>query len=262
MKKLLQVVWPRPERFPADLLAETLKNDDALDQSILGLKDLSGSDASAYLEAARRITDDEDKRKTGAETRATTFIAAVAALIPLMTWAIGNTAPSVTCSSGWACYAWTGVFALAVLYFITAAYWALKTLAVANYHVIGVEDIVQFKEKRLNLQKILIQQTLLQGRRNRNTINTKLTFIKVAQRRFFNGLAVLGFLLMLDPAARFGVLEAAQTQLTTWGLRLKSGNSASSQNPEILNLDSRVIEDTVLMLRMDRQLPPDALQHP
>lgn len=262
MKKLLQVVWPRPERFPADLHAETLKNDDALDQSILGLKDLGGSDASLYLEAARHITAYEDKRKAGAETRATTFIAAVAALIPLMTWAIGSTAPSVTCSSGWGCYLWTGVFTLAVLYFITAAYWALKTLAVASYHVIGVEDIVQFKEKRLNLQKVLIQQTLLQGRRNRDTINTKLTFIKVAQRRFFNGLAVLGFLLMLDPAARFGVLEAAQTHLTVWASSLRKVIGAPSKNLEMGDDDWPEAEGSVLMLRMDRQLPPNASQRP
>ena len=246
MKKLLQVVWPRPEQAPAESFEAGQQQGRTLDDSILGLQGLGGSEASLYLEAARRITDDEDKRKAGAEARATTFIAAVAALIPLMTWAIGNTAPSATCSPGLGCYVWTGVFALAVLYFVTAAYWALKTLAVANYHVIGVEDIVLLKQKGQNLSKLLIQQTLLQGRRNRDTINSKLTFIKVAQRRFFNGLALLGLLLMLDPAARFGVLEAAKNQVIVWAKNTTVEATAPSPKSGT--------DDFILSLRMTRQL--------
>jgi len=187
-----------------------------MDTQIKNLQGLGDADATLYLAAAQRIADEEDRRKSGAESRATTFIAAVAALIPLMTWSISNAAPSATCTPGWGCLAWTGTFGLAVVYFITAAYWALKTLAVANYHVIGVEDLVQAKEQRQNIQKTLIQQTLLQARRNRDTINQKLDYIKVAQRRFFNGLVVLGLLLMLDPVSRFGLLDEARSRLGSW----------------------------------------------
>lgn len=254
MKKLLRVVWPRPEQVPAESFEAGQQQGRTLDDSILGLRGLGGSEASLYLGAARRITDDEDKRKAGAEARATTFIAAVAALIPLMTWAIGSTAPSVTCSPGFGCYVWTGVFALAVLYFVTAAYWALNTLAVANYHVIGVEDIVQLKQRGQNLSKLLIQQTLLQGRRNRDTINSKLTFIKVAQRRFFNGLALLGLLLMLDPAARFGVLEAAKNQVTVWARNSTVEATAPSPRSGTTVIESYATDDFILSLRMTRQL--------
>lgn len=216
MNKLLQTIWLRPEHLPAADIAALQQEGRELDARIKGLQGLGDTEASLYLDAARRITDEEDRRKTGAENRATTFIAAVAALIPLMTWAISNAAPSSTCTPGWGCVAWTGMFGLAVVYFITAAYWALKTLAVANYHVIGVEDVVQAKEQRKSIRKALVQQTLLQARRNRDTINQKLTFITVAQRRFFNGLVVLGLLLMLDPASRFGLLEATRDQLAAW----------------------------------------------
>ena len=216
MIDLMRAIWPRPEQLATADYAALKQAGVELDVQIKDLQGLGDADATFYLAAAQRITDEEDRRKTGAESRATTFIAAVAALIPLMTWSISNATPSATCAPGWGCLAWTGTFGLAVVYFITAAYWALKTLAVANYHVIGIEDLVQAKERRQNIQKTLIQQTLLQARRNRDTINRKLTYIKVAQRRFFNGLVVLGLLLMLDPASRFGLLDAARNRLGTW----------------------------------------------
>ena len=225
-----------------------------LDARIQDLQGIGDAEASLYLEAARRITDEEDKRKAGAEARATTYLAAVAALIPLMTWAIGNAGPSLTCSPGWGCFAWTGIFILAVIYFITAAHWALKTLAVANYHVIGVEDIVQVKEQKKNLQKILIQQSLLQGRRNRDTINLKLTFIKVAQRRFFNGLVILGLLLMFDPASRLGLIDAAKSQLAAGASYLKVVSSVRANNSQVGKTEPKD-ETSELLLRMTLQLP-------
>lgn len=216
MIDLLRAIWPKPEPLASADRASVKQAGVELDIQIKGLKGLGDADAILYLAAAQRIAEEEDRRKTGAESRATTFIAAVAALIPLMTWAISNATPSATCAPGWGCIAWTGTFSLAIVYFITAAYWALRTLAVANYHVIGVEDLVQAKERCQNIQKTLIQQTLLQARRNRDTINRKLTYIKVAQRRFFNGLVVLGLLLMLDPASRFGLLDAARNRVGAW----------------------------------------------
>ena len=77
---------------PAEL-AKLQQDGRELDARIQDLQGIGDAEASLYLEAARRITDEEDKRKAGAEARATTYLAAVAALIPLMTWAIGNAGP-------------------------------------------------------------------------------------------------------------------------------------------------------------------------
>lgn len=212
MRELTSILWPRPQELSAIELERFRQDDLELDAQIKSLPDVDEKQLAAYLEAVRRIADEEGKRKAGAETRATTFIAAVATLIPLMTWALGNTEPSI-CSIGWGCLTWTAVFTLAVVYFVTGAYWSLKTLAVANFHVIGVEDIVLICEKKKDIVRELIRQTLHQARKNRDTINEKLTFIKIAQRRFFNGLAVLGLLLMFDPLSRFGTLTFLASKL-------------------------------------------------
>lgn len=234
MKKWLKTFWPNPERI-STAEREAIKQEGRdLDARIKCLQGLNTVDPSIYLEAARRISDEEDRRKSGAETRATTFIAAVATLIPLMTWALGNTEP--VCSKGWGCFYWTVAFILAVVYFVTAAYWALQSLAVANYHVIGVEDIVQFREAGKNIVKELIQQTLLQVRRNRDTINQKLAYIKVAQQRFFNGLAILGLLLMFDPISRLNVLTFVQSQVESWVSLIFSAPVKNLPTPQLLLL--------------------------
>ncbi|MDE1543936.1 hypothetical protein PTW32_00790 [Dechloromonas agitata] len=212
MRELTNILWPRPQELSAIELERFRQEDLELDAQIKSLPDVDEKQLAVYLEAVRRIADEEGKRKAGAETRATTFIAAVATLIPLMTWALGNTDRSI-CSGEWGCFTWTAVFTLAVVYFVTGAYWSLKTLAVANFHVIGVEDIVLICEKKKDIVRELIRQTLLQARKNRDTINEKLTFIKIAQRRFFNGLAVLGLLLMFDPLSRFGTLTFLASKL-------------------------------------------------
>lgn len=212
MRRLASFFWPRPQVLPDIELEKSRHKDLELDSQIKSLPDVDEKQLAAYLEAVRRIVDEEGKRKAGAETRATTFIAAVATLIPLMTWALGNTDHSI-CSGEWGCFTWTAVFTLAVVYFVTGAYWSLKTLAVANFHVIGVEDIVLICVNKKDIIKELILQTLLQARKNRETINEKLTFIKISQRRFFNGLAVLGLLLMFDPLSRFGTLTFLASKL-------------------------------------------------
>jgi hypothetical protein len=216
MKRVLDLLWPRPDRP----VAEQQRHDGSLakevDTRIRDLEGLGTVDSAAHLDAARRIADEEDRRKSGAESRATTFIAGVAALIPLMTWAVGNATSTSMCSVGWGCSLWTIAFAIAVIYFITAAYWALQTLAVSNYYVIGVEDIVEIRENRKDISKELIRQTLMLAFRNRQTINRKLTFIQIDQRRFFNGLVVLGILLMFDPVVRLGVLDSARAHVTPW----------------------------------------------
>ncbi len=225
MRELTNILWPRPQELSAIELEKFRQMDLELDAQIKGLPDVDEKQLAAYLEAVRRIADEEGKRKAGAETRGTTFIAAVATLIPLMTWALGNTDRSI-CSGGWGCFTWTGVFTLAVIYFITAAYWSLNSLAVANIHVIGVEDIVLICEKKKDIVRELIQQTLLQARKNRDTINEKLTFIKIAQRRFFNGLAVLGLLLMFDPLSRFGTLAFLASKIEAWATPSAIGSTS------------------------------------
>lgn len=201
LSALIHQLWPFPSREHATDLARYAREDELSLASIHAMYDFTEQELLLNLEAARRIADEEDRRKAGAESRATAFIAAIATLIPLMTWALGTTQPA--CVVGGACTAWAGAFSSAVVYLVFAAYWSLRTLEVSTYVVIGVEDVVAIKERRRPIGRELIKQTLLLARQNRNTINRKLTCIRLSQRSFFNGLLLLAVLLAIDPWLRF-----------------------------------------------------------
>ena len=254
MKRIFLAIWPRPEPQTLEEIATLQKDRRELEARIKGLQGIPETEATLYLDAARQIADDEKKRRMGAEGRATTFITAVAALFPLMTWAISSTEISTVCSPGWGCFTWTFIFCLAVTYFITAAYWALKTLAVANYHVMGVEDIVQVIDKKKYAHKALIQETLLQATCNRGTINQKLTSIQVAQKHFFNGLVVLSLLVMLNAVQRYGVLREASAFLEAW---VRCPTLLASDRMRHQRVDSGLLdkpEDSGLFLQTTRDL--------
>lgn len=220
---VMKFLWPFPTKMTAKEREQYAEEDKNALQRIVNLRCSPDAELADYLEAAQRIVDYEDNRKVGAETRATAYIAAIATLIPLMTWALGSTTPF--CSGSGACGAWSAAFDVAVIYFAFAAYWCLKTLSVANYHTIGVEDLVDIKERKLSLGKELVVQTMYQARANRETINQKLDFIKTAQRCFFMGLMVLSVLLALDPWFRLGT-QASGTVIST---KEMASNSAAKQ---------------------------------
>jgi hypothetical protein len=197
----VRFVIPFPPKLSASEREELEEEDKAALRHIADMRGFSSAEIGRYLEAAQKIAEYEEKRKAGAETRATAYLAAIAALIPLMTWALGNTTP--LCSSTLGCHAWSMIFDIAVGYFLFAAWWCLRTLSVANYHAFGVEDLVEIKGAGRPLERALLVQTLQQARANRNTINAKLDYLKTAQRCFFLGLLLIGALLAIDPWFRF-----------------------------------------------------------
>lgn len=197
----MKFLFPFPPKPSTSERMELEEKDKAALRHIGELRGFSGTEIGRYLEAAQKIAEYEEKRKTGAETRATAYLAAIAALIPLMTWALGNTTP--LCNSTMGCRTWSVIFDVAVGYFLFAAWWCLCTLSVANYYAFGVEDLVEIKDAARPIERALLVQTLQQARANRNTINSKLDYLKTAQRCFFLGLFLIGSLLAIDPWFRF-----------------------------------------------------------
>lgn len=231
----MRFLWPFPAKITAEEKKQYADEDKEALRRIANLRGFPNAELDGYLQAAQRIVDYEDKRKAGAETRATAYIAAIATLIPLMTWALGNTTPF--CSGAGTCGAWSAAFDVAVIYFVFAAYWCLRTLAVANYHTIGVEELVDIKESQRPLGKELVVQTMRLARANRDTINRKLDFIKTAQRCFFIGLMVLAGLLALDPWFRLGTKVPSPALSTTE----KASDSAARQPMVAKSLTSKPI---------------------
>lgn len=198
----LNTLFPHPERICSDEIVARKREAHA---EVRRIAEIGGSkNAAALLETARLVLAEEDGRKAGAEARATAFLAAVAALIPLMTWAVGTASP--VCSPGLGCGAWSAALILAVFYLMAAGFWSLRTFAVDTYHCLGVEEVRRFAYDA-DFELAVAKETLRNARLNRDTINRKLVFIKCAQRCFYQALFLLAVLLMCDPIARFHMLS-------------------------------------------------------
>ena len=213
LESFFDLMWPRPDKVTDAQLAQYEQEDKEDLERIKDWQGKSDPEINLFLDAARRVVDEETQRKSSADTRATAFIAAIATLIPLMTWALGNSPPA--CERGIPCIAWATVFTVAVVYLARAALWSLRTLAVANYHVIGVNDLVCMNRENIEqAAEELIKKTLLCARKNQDTINAKLTDIKIAQRCLVNGIIVLACLLAADPWLRFSFSSAKSASQT------------------------------------------------
>jgi len=207
-KEALDTLCPQPPRIDAN---ERAAQAAAAHAEIKKISEIKGvKNVSALLETARAVLAEEDGRKTGAETRATTLLAVMATLIPLLTWAVGTATP--VCSPGLGCGAWSTAFILAVFYLMAAGFWSLRTFAVDNYHCLGVEEVRRISHDP-EFELAIAKETLINARLNRGTINRKLDFIKCAQRSFYQALVLLALLLMCDPLARYQVLSTKKADV-------------------------------------------------
>ena len=239
MNKYVNFCWPMLGRISAADKQKYDLEDLDLDRKINSFKAVNDKEViGVYLEAVLRIQADEEGRKASAESRATTFIAALAAIIPLMTWALGNSArPAI--STGWFSLAWsilwTLIFILSVAYFIASTYWSLRSINVANYHVIGIETLLEFNKGCTDVSREMIKRILLYSRKNRDTINEKITFIKIAQAHFVRGVFVLAGLLILSSllkmAAIWPLMEQGEGHASPTSEKSKSSASESPAQP-------------------------------
>lgn len=144
------------------------------------------------LEEARRILDAESERRSGADNKAGIYLAAVTALIPVLTSLLPNlwgkdlhfVLRSLSLLT----------FAVSVAYLVGAGWWAFKTINVAMAYTTSPYDIaVSWKtdSPEQGLAKRLAKAVIA----NYDKVNEKVSFLKMTHayllRSFFSFVALL-----------------------------------------------------------------------
>lgn len=151
--------------------------------------------ADIALEEARRIADFETDRRKNADQKATTYLAVVAALIPLILTILAtiwtdkpNGAPT-----------WLSVLllAIAIVYVARAGVWAFRVLEVSASHLPGVSDIDKAWRDQ-DPQTYLTRQILTCARLNQDGVNDKVSRIKMAHAFLLRGFLAFTFLLLIN----------------------------------------------------------------
>lgn len=152
--------------------------------------------AERALAEAQRVADAETARVRTAETKATTYLAVLAALVPLIiafqsaTWE-NRAGPAPT---GLKLF----VLATATVYLAAAGYHAFRTLQVAGFQRVVEGEIAAAWRTARPIQR-LARTTLLASRRSRDVVNRKVTSIKVTHEHLIRAFAAFVLLLALDP---------------------------------------------------------------
>ncbi|MEH3063117.1 MAG: hypothetical protein PGN33_10295 [Methylobacterium radiotolerans] len=156
-----------------------------------------GASAGLALEAARKLAEDEEERRLGAEARASTYLLVIAAIIPLLTYLEGTVwGQTFGQAPRWLSVAVLGV---AILYLLGAGRWAFWTLGVAAYDRIDAQDLVALVEQdQSTFEEALSRKILAVTRRNRDAVNRKVTGIKMCHLFLKFAVRWFGLLLLLQ----------------------------------------------------------------
>lgn len=203
IRGLTDYVWPT---LAPMTVAERQSAAAELTQEVAAIEACSfGASGSTALAAAKKLAEDEEARRLGAEARASTYLLVIAALIPLLTYLEGTVwGQTFGQAPRWLSLTVLGV---AILYLLGAGRWAFWTLGVVAYDRIDARDLVAITgEAQPTFEEALAKKILGATRRNRDAVNGKVTGIKMCH--LFLRLAVrwFGLLLLLQIVWYLGCL--------------------------------------------------------
>lgn len=192
--RVLDLVFPYIEKLtPAQQAAEEQRLQ--RDIAAIEVADYTLNDERA-LDEAQKVSATEVDRVRTAESKATTYLAVLAALVPvIITLQAANwekkagPAPDA---------ARLFVLAVATVYVAAAGYHAFKTLQVSGFQRVGEAEIAAAWRTQKPLRK-LTRGTLLATRRSRDAVNAKITRIRVTHEHLLRAFGTFVLLLLLDP---------------------------------------------------------------
>ena len=203
---LSEVFWPRLEEPPATRTAQEAEQRQA-DLDTIKAAALDPAHIQILIEEARRLTDTETARRTGADTRATGYLAVVGVLAPILaTLAPSAIGKNTTVVHG---VVTLTLFAAADAYLLGCGFWSFRALKVSMGARVDAVDLIKVWEEtdpRIELARRL----LFCVRWGRQAANDKVSCIKMAHE--FGVRALIVFVLALgvrsswDPAV--GLLKA------------------------------------------------------
>ena len=204
--RALDLIFPYIEKLTP---AEQAVEDQRLERDIAAIEaaDYTLNDERA-LDEAQKVSATEIERVRTAEGKATTYLAVLAALVPVI---ITLQAANWEKKAGPApVAARLFVLAVATSYIAAAGNPAFKTLQVAGFQRVGEAEIAAAWRTQRPLRK-LTRGTLLATRRSRDAVNAKITRIRVTHEHLLRAFGTFVLLLLLDPLFyAMGFRNAAQ----------------------------------------------------
>jgi hypothetical protein len=160
-------------------------------------------DPSTALTIATKIYESEEERAKSAETKSYYFLLVTAALVPLLTY-LGSaiwdgkfgTAPRWLSLS---------ILLIAILYLLSAAYWASRAISVRTYHTIGASDLASIWASSSPVPE-LVKEVLVGAVRNQTATNDKVSAVKMGMAFLIRTICSFVLLTVVQVAWEISVL--------------------------------------------------------
>jgi hypothetical protein len=191
MTDFIEWIWPRIQGArPKSELDEDRQRD------LLAVRHSGWArDVDVALEQARRLYDDEAERRRSAETKATTYLALIGVLIPILA-TFGMTAANDTIGLAERAVGLT-LLLLATVYLLRAGAWAFSALDVDKSTRVDVLDLAQLWARPMGAPQALIREILCAVRSDRDGVNNKLTAVRMTQAFLIRSAVAFTFLMIV-----------------------------------------------------------------
>ena len=173
MGKYSDIIWPRldpPEPAHPSTTADTIL--DAIEKA-------HWDPIDPVLEEARALALREDERRRSADTKATIYLAVLAAIVPMTGTLLKDFYAVSQPFGGWFFVTIMILFVLGMSYLLAAGIWAFRTIRVIAYHRLDVAELVKLPEKG-ELKLELCRELLRCTKRNQEPVNQKTTRLIMA----------------------------------------------------------------------------------
>lgn len=188
MSRLIDFFWPVLER-ESDERKRELK--ERYEEDINQIEQAHWDPIDPVMEQARILAlDEEDRRKT-AETKASIYLAVLAAIVPLSATIITGLSDLF---SGWILVVLTVIFLFSIAYLVRAIFWIFGALQLAKTYRVDVNHLTKLKNDEC-IKVELCKEILKSVRNNWEVVNDKLTNVKMAH--MFIKRMLISFVLLL-----------------------------------------------------------------
>jgi len=200
---LREWVWPQLE-MPPDIRTAQVGASIRGDRGTIDAAVFDVANIDVLIEEARRLNDAENARRSGADTRASTYLAIVGVLAPVLF----SLAPvAATTDGGWQQTTLSLVLLIAAgAYLMQCGIWCFRVLRVSRFARVDAMDLVQYGAET-DPRPLLIRQLLNCVCYNRAGVNEKVTGIKMAHE--FGLRALVTFVLAIMVRAAWNPIVVA-----------------------------------------------------
>lgn len=197
--QLGELLWPRLTSLPPDAQAQAAG---AAVRAGLAAPAWNNGEDAVVLAEAQRIVDAEAERRRSADNKAAIYLAAIAAVFPLLAstetvfWdqAVGRAPPWLT----------TLPMLATVAYLGAAGLWAVRVLRVSAFSRVDVEDVITLQGA--GAAKKLAVEHLKAAYASRDSTNAKISYLKMTHEFVLR--AAVAFALILGAEAGWSGFRA------------------------------------------------------